>query len=68
MKIYQFFLKNENIIKEKKIKFPHYSISDIKFRLVRDKYLDKNKYEKIMIEIMKEKKFSSKKKFTRNFF
>ena len=68
MKIYQFFFKkNENIIKEKKIKFPHYSISDIKFRLVRDKYLDKNKYEKIMIEIMKEKNFHPKKIYSKLF-
>tara|TARA_B100000575_G_C23087088_1_gene626537 strand:- start:143 stop:1075 length:933 start_codon:yes stop_codon:yes gene_type:complete len=63
-----FFKKNENIIKEKKLKFPHYSISDIKFRLVRDKYLDKNRYEKTMIAIMKEKNFYPKKIYSKLFF
>ena len=35
-----FFEKNSVTIKETKIKFPHYSISDIKFRLVRDIFLN----------------------------
>ena len=39
-----FFKKNKNNIIYKKIKFPHYSIEDIKFRLVRDLYLKKDDF------------------------
>ena len=46
-----FFEKNESLIKEKKIKFPHYTIEDIKFRLVRDFYLSKSEYENIRTPI-----------------
>ena len=52
-----FFEKNRVIIKETKIKFPLYSISDIKFRLVRDNYLTKSQYEETMFLMFKEKKF-----------
>ncbi len=51
-----FFDKNESLIKEKKIKFPHYTIEDIKFRLVRDFYLSKSDYEIIMFKMISEKK------------
>ena len=50
-------LTNFIIIKETKIKFPLYSISDIKFRLVRDNYLTKSQYEETMFLMFKEKKF-----------
>ncbi len=53
-----FFEKNSVTIKETKIKFPHYSISDIKFRLIRDNFLTKSQYEKIMFLMFKEKKFN----------
>jgi len=53
-----FFEKNSIKIKEKKIKFPHYSISDIKFRLVRDVFLTKVQYENTMFSMFKEKKFN----------
>ena len=33
----------------------YYSIDDVKFRLIRDLYLNKDQYEKIMFKIMKEK-------------
>ena len=53
-----FFEKNSIKIKETKIKFPHYSISDIKFRLVRDVFLTKVQYEDIMFSMLKEKQFN----------
>ena len=52
-----FFEEKISIIQEKKIKFPYYSIEDIKFRLVRDQFLSKKEYEKSMFEMMKRKKF-----------
>ena len=53
-----FFEKNNVKIKETKIKFPTYSISDIKFRLVRDVFLTKVQYEDIMFSMFKEKQFN----------
>ena len=38
---------------EKKYKF--YSLNDIKFRLVRDLYLDKKQYEQVMRKMFQEK-------------
>jgi len=55
-----FFKKNNETIKKKKIKFLHYSIEDIKFRLVRDIFLTKSQYEKTMFQMFKEKKFNYK--------
>ena len=55
-----FFENNRYIIKKKKIKFPHYSIEDIKFRLVRDVLLTKIQYEETMFLMFKEKKFNYK--------
>ncbi len=53
-----FFEKNRFIIEQTKIKFPHYSISDIKFRLVRNNFLTKRQYEEIMFLMFKEKQFN----------
>ena len=53
-----FFEKNSVVIKEKKIKFPFHTISDIKFRLVRDNFLTKSQYEEIMFLMFKEKQFN----------
>ena len=53
-----FFEKNNVKIKETKIKFPTYSISDIKFRLVRDVFLTKVQYEDTMFSMFKEKQFN----------
>ena len=53
----EFFNKNKDVIKNKKIELPFYSIKDIKFRLVRDKLLTKDEYEKNMSLMMKEKNF-----------
>jgi len=52
----EFLKKNLKEIESWKKKFPVYSIEDIKFRLVRDIYLGKNKYEKIMFEMLNQKK------------
>lgn len=63
------FFKNSNkIIQSKKIKFPHYTIEDIKFRLIRDKYLTKEEYEKTMLVMMKEKKFNFQESYKKIFF
>jgi len=53
-----FFEKNSIIIKTAKIKFPHYSVSDIKFRLVRDVFLSKAQYEETMFLMFREKQFN----------
>ncbi|MDC1093245.1 polysaccharide deacetylase family protein [Pelagibacteraceae bacterium] len=55
-----FFEDQSDLIKLKKIRHPLYSIEDIKFRLVRDIFLSKVKYEEIMFAMMKEKKFDYK--------
>jgi peptidoglycan/xylan/chitin deacetylase (PgdA/CDA1 family) len=63
-----FFKKNEKKIKYTKIKFPHYSIEDIKFRLIRDIFLKKNDYEDIMFLMIREKRFKYKKLYSKLFF
>ena len=63
-----FFSKFDDKIKETKKKFPFYSIEDIKFRLVRDYLLSKEKYEKSMFLLFKEKKFNPKDFFQKIFF
>tara|TARA_E500000331_G_C16976485_1_gene591605 strand:+ start:11 stop:628 length:618 start_codon:yes stop_codon:yes gene_type:complete len=55
-----FFEKNSDKIKETKIKFSHYSIEDIKFRLVRDVFLNKVQYEETMFLMFKDKRFDYK--------
>ncbi len=63
-----FFYKNQKKIKSQKIKFPEYSIEDIKFRIIRDEFLNKYEYEKIMFTLMKEKKFHYKNLYPSLFF
>ncbi len=63
-----FFEKNDNKIKETKIKLPTFSIEDIKFRLVRDFFLTKDEYEKIMFLMFKNKKFNFDSVFKKLFF
>ncbi len=53
-----FFEKSSDEITKLKIKFTHNSIEDIKFRLVRDNFLTKSQYEKIMFLMFKEKQFN----------
>ena len=64
----KFFTDNDEIIKNKKKIFLHYSIEDIKFRLVRDFFLTKNDYENIMFSMMSEKNFEPKKFYPILFF
>jgi peptidoglycan/xylan/chitin deacetylase (PgdA/CDA1 family) len=64
----KFFTDNDEIIKNKKKLFLHYSIEDIKFRLVRDFFLTKNDYENIMFSMMSEKNFEPKKFYPILFF
>ena len=53
-----FFINNKILIEESTVKFPHYSLEDIKFRLVRDNFLQKEEYDEIMMQMIKEKNFS----------
>ena len=55
-----FFDLNDKKMRSTKIKFPHYSIEDIKFRMVRDIFLNKTQYEETMFLMMKEKNFKFK--------
>ncbi len=59
--INNFFKKNTEEIFFWKRNFLIYSNNDIKFRFLRDKFLSKNDYEKIMLKLFKKKKFNSKK-------
>ena len=63
-----FFKDNNDKIEATKIKFPNYSIEDIKFRLVRDIFLTKIYYEKTMFLMLEEKKFDYKNFFKKLFF
>jgi peptidoglycan/xylan/chitin deacetylase (PgdA/CDA1 family) len=53
----KFFEKNVKKIKTIKENNPFYTIEDIKFRMIRDDYLDKKEYENIIFLMMKEKNF-----------
>tara|TARA_Y100000816_G_scaffold276755_1_gene246260 strand:+ start:449 stop:1417 length:969 start_codon:yes stop_codon:yes gene_type:complete len=63
-----FFGKNENLISEKKKRYPFYSIEDIKFRLVRDVLISKKEYEELMFQIMNLRKFNYKEFLSKLFF
>ncbi len=64
----KFFDENNENIRSIKDKFPFYSIEDIKFRLVRDNFLNKNKYEEIMFLMIKEKNLNYKETYKKLFF
>jgi len=63
-----FFVQNEYKIKSLMKKHSVYTIEDIKFRLIRDIYLDKNSYEKTMLLMMEEKNFNYEKIHSKLFF
>ena len=63
-----FFEKNINKIKETKIKFPFYTIEDIKFRLVRDNFLTKSQYEENTFSLIQEKQLNYKDFYQKIFF
>ena len=50
-----FLKKNKKLINEWKKKYKFYSLNDIKFRLVRDLYLDKKQYEQVMRKMFQKK-------------
>ena len=56
-----FFKDKNKIIDDTKVKFPFYSINDIKFRLVRDKLLTGEEYKTSMFKMFDEKNFNHKK-------
>ena len=53
----KFFLKNNCTISNNSKKFPHYSINDVKFRLVRDMLLTSQEYELLMFKIFDKYEF-----------
>lgn len=53
----EFFKKNKSLIINKLRLYPFYSKNDIKFRLIRDNFLNYEGYLKIMRKLFKEKKF-----------
>tara|TARA_B110000967_G_scaffold104658_1_gene107343 strand:+ start:4203 stop:5147 length:945 start_codon:yes stop_codon:yes gene_type:complete len=61
------FLNEYNSLKKLKLKFQYYSINDLKFRMVRDKFLTKSEYEKINFRMFKDKNFQYK-KFEKKFY
>jgi len=63
-----FFDENNDKIRSTKDKFAFYSIEDIKFRLVRDNFLNKTKYEEIMFLMIKEKNLNYKETYKKLFF
>ena len=63
-----FFEKIEKNIINSKSKYPFYSVEDIKFRFVRDIYLKKNEYEKIMTLMLNEKKIIPEELYKKLFF
>lgn len=62
-----YFKIYEKEIREMKIKFPFYSILDIKFRIIRDSYLKNSEYIRIMDHMMKKKGFKYKKYYKKIF-
>ena len=67
-KLQKFFdEEKKNFIKIKKL-YSFYSISDIKFRAVRDRYLSPLQYDKIMKSLFKLKRFDYKKKIKELYF
>jgi peptidoglycan/xylan/chitin deacetylase (PgdA/CDA1 family) len=62
-----FIMKNNILIESFKKKYPFYSLNDIKFRVVRNNFLSRNNYERIMEQIFKKKKFQPKKYFHKLF-
>ena len=56
-----FFKDKDKIIDDTKVKFPFYSINDIKFRLVRNEFLTDEEYKTSMFKMFDEKNFNHKK-------
>ena len=63
----EFLYENKDLIIQKKKLYPFYSTQDVEFRLLRDNFLNKKEYKKIMLEMFKIKKFNYKKIITKIF-
>ena len=63
-----YFKKSKLKINYIKTKAPYYSIRDIKFRIIRDEYLNKKEYLELMQKLMNKKRFIPKKYFSQLFF
>ena len=63
-----FFDNNHKTIQSYQEKSPIYTIEDIKFRLTRDIFLTRDRYEEIMFLMMKEKKFVPEELYSKLFF
>ena len=61
-------LRNNKQILIRKKNYPFYTINEIRFRFLRDKFFLKNKYEKLMLEMCKEKKFNYKNYISKIYF
>ena len=64
----KFHFKNKKLLKKQIEKFPVFSIEDLKFRMVRDNYLTKKKYNLVMFKMIKKKKINIKKLYPSLFF
>ena len=67
LELNQIFNKELASLKKLKSKFPYYTIEDLKFRMIRDKFLTKSEYEKINFKMFKDKNFKYK-KFEKKFY
>ena len=67
LELNQIFNKELASLKKLKSKFSYYSIEDLKFRMIRDKFLTKSQYEKINFKMFKDKNFKYK-KFEKKFY
>ncbi len=63
-----FFKKNSKILKFQIKKFPVFSVEDLKFRLIRDNFLSKKKYDSIMLKMIKKKKLDISQLYSKLFF
>ena len=61
----EFLYENKDLIIQKKKLYPFYSTQDVEFRLLRDNFLNKKEYKKIMLEMFKIKKCNYKQIFTK---
>ena len=64
----EFFNLSAKDVKNMLVRFPFYSINDVKFRLVRNKLLSKAKYDNTMKLMFNEKKFIPNKHYKNLFF
>ena len=68
LETHNFLSSQKEKLKIFKRKFPFYSPEDIKFRIIRDYFLKKNKYEETMFEMMNHYNFKYKDYYKKLFF